>query len=638
MFSKFARVAGLCGALLVVSSPAAPGATPKEIDRALKAGTDALKSGYNQKGGAGFGSANLANHGVGPTCLTGLALLEAGTPIDDPAVKTITARVRDAAYTQNQTYQVALCLMYLDRLGDAADVPVIQMLAARLIVGQTAGGGWTYQTCGGVSAETATWLKNNLQPNQLVAGANGKPPKLHPDVEKYGQALVADRTQGGATVGFGDDNSNTQFAIIAIWMSRKHGAPVEDTLDRIEKRFMGSQDPRTGNWSYSGGMPGPAGVGGMPGSPSMYCAGLLGMATGLARREDRRLKSEAPAPKPEAPAKPDKPTDPFYNPPAGKDPPKKPARAAPDARDLVVQLAFAGLGLTMGDQIQKGQGLLTGSGAHGTGDLYFLWSLERVGVVYGMDKIGKIDWYDIGSTAIVRSQGADGTWTVGGSYGTEVNTAFAVLFLCRSNLARDLSNKVQKDPTSTEMKAGTGPAATDLLPNRPTTPVSAAVPVVNLPNPTGDEGVALASKLLKASGSDWAKLLAESRDAKGTVHTRALAVTAAHADGDRKAAAREALAERLCRMAPATLRTMLKASEVELRRAAALACAMKDDKEHIPDLIELITDADDSVVRAAKAGLKSLSGKDFGPASGAPAAQKAAAATAWREWYAKEKK
>ncbi len=46
-----------------------------------------------------------------------------------------------------------------------------------------------------------------------------------------------------------------------------------------------------------------------------------------------------------------------------------------------------------------------------------------------------------------------------------MNTAFAVLILSKSNLARDLSSKVQRDPTNTEMRAGTTPSPTEVLPN-----------------------------------------------------------------------------------------------------------------------------------------------------------------------------
>lgn len=595
MLAKVVRAAGLLGLLFAASAPSASGATPAEIDKAIKAGVGALKTQYTNPP-----ASVTPEDGLGPTCLCGLALLESGVTPDDATVKSITAKVRDVSYKVNSTYPVALALMYLDRLGDPSDAVRIQMLAIRLLAGQTAGGGWGYSCCAAPKPEEEKWLRE----------VKGDPPagKLHPDLEKYAQALNAARNTSPT-----DDNSNTQFGVMAVWMARKHGVPVEGALDLIEKRFSGTQDQRTGNWSYSG----PA-----PGSPAMYCAGLLGMATAVARREERRKGEPAKlATKPKT--EPNKPNDPFYNPPAPAAPVKKEESKPTDARDVVVQRAFAGLGLTIGDQLRAGKGLLFG-GMHGHGDLYFLWSLERVGVIYGLEKIGGHDWYDIGSTALVRSQANDGTWNIAGSYAVDVNTAFAVLFLCRSNLARDLSGKVQKDPTNTEMRAGAGPSATDLLPNRPTTPVAA--PVLDLPNPTGDAAITLASKLLKASGAEWTKLLNSTRDAKGTINTRAMVLVANNTDGDRKKEAREALAERLCRMTPATLRTMLQATEGELRRGAALACAMKDDKAHIPDLVAAMSDADETVVRAAKAGLKSLTGKDF------------ATAAEWRDWLAKEKK
>jgi hypothetical protein len=627
---KLAGAAGLLALLLAWPAPA-PAATQKEIDRAIKGGAASLKAKYARAGqgapGVMFTGAEGMG-GIGGTCLAGLALLEAGTPANDPAMKTITAQVRDAAPSQNRTYQVALCLMYFDRLGDPADVPMIQALAVRLLAGQTNGGGWRYDAVGSISVEEAKRLREMK--------AEQKPGELHPDVKQYAQALAA-RGNAGVQVAAGDDNSNTQFALLAVWMARKHGVPVDGALELVEKRFMGTQSERTGNWPYSGGL---AGVNVGSGSPAMYCAGLLGMATGLARREDRKkaeLKHEPPRGRPDKP-KPAKPDDPFYNPPAPKEPEKKPAkeRRAATAQDLVIQRAFQGLGLTFAE-LARGGGLLRGNGAHGHGDLYFFWSMERVGVAYGVEKIGGLDWFDVGSTLLVRTQLPDGSWGVG-SYGSEVNTAFAVLFLSRSNLARDLSSKVQKNPTSTEMRAGNGGPAGELLPHLPAVVAATPAPVLELANPTGDEGVTLASRLLKSPDGDWKKLIAQARDAKGSTNTRALMLTAAHTTGDRKKQARAALAERLCRMTPDTLRAMMKAEQAELRRAAALACAMKDDKSHVADLVELIADPDTSVTLAAKAGLKSLPGQDLGPPATASPGQKALAATAWKEWYAKQKK
>ena len=44
----------------------------------------------------------------------------------------IITAVRDASYSQSKTYQVSLCILFLDRLWDPADVPLIQTLAVRL--------------------------------------------------------------------------------------------------------------------------------------------------------------------------------------------------------------------------------------------------------------------------------------------------------------------------------------------------------------------------------------------------------------------------------------------------------------------------------------------------------------------------
>jgi hypothetical protein len=342
VLTRFIRAAGLLG-LLVASAPVALAANQKEIDNALKGGTEYLKARYARAGvgpGVGPGVAPVigpvgtgGDHGIGPTALTGLALLEGGVPVTDPAVKNITDMVRDASYKQTKTYQISLCLMYLDRYGDPNDTPLIQMLAIRLLVGQVADGGWGYDCITAVGPQDEQRLRANLKETRLVAGPGGAkgPPKLHEEVEKYGQALLdAKRRPGGVASGT-TDNSNTQFAVLAVWMARKHGAPVEDALDLIEKRFLTGQNARTGGWSYMGAPANAPANAFLHGSPAMFCSGLLGMSTALARREERRLKKDPPAgPKPDAPAKPDKPNDPFYNPPPAVRPrPRRTARARP---------------------------------------------------------------------------------------------------------------------------------------------------------------------------------------------------------------------------------------------------------------------------------------------------------------------
>ena len=161
-------------------------------------------------------------------------------------------------------------------------------------------------------------------------------------------------------------------------------------------------------------------------------------------------------------------------------------------------------------------------------------------------------------------------------------------------------------------------------------------PVVIVP-PAEDDPAKLAKDFAGASGAKAAEMLKHLRESKGASFTKALVLGIGQLDGPRKSEAREALAERLTRMTADTLREMLRNDEPELRRAAALACAMKDDKDHVPDLIDRLTD-EDVVARAAKAGLKSLTGQDFGPEPDATAERRKAAAEAWRAWWAKQKK
>jgi hypothetical protein len=608
--------AGLVAGLLLAPAGAAA-ADQKQIDAAIKKGTDWLRANHGKHG---------ASHGIGATAMSGLALLEGGVPGGDPAVKAITAAVRDAAPTQTQTYQVALCLMYLDRYGEPGDQPLIQAMAVRLLAGQNPQGGWGYACVRTLSEEEAKALRG-LKP----AGAG-----LHPEVEKHAKAVKPpDPSQ---TTHGTDDNSNTQFAVIAVWLSRKHGVPadwVNGCLDRVERRFLTAQSATSGGWEY---MPG------REGSPSMHCAGLIALATGVARRDERKKdppKKEAP----KDPAPKDVPDDPFFQPPPKADPKadagKPPARPL-DARDLAVQRGLRGLGAHLAESARLGRGalVLDPKAGYGRHDLYFFWSVERVGVVYGMDKIGGVDWHPAGCRTLVLTQHPDGSWGGNELYGAEANTAFAVLFLCKSNLARDLSGRVQKEAT-TEMKAGL-PAVPEPGPKSGGTAVvpkqDPTAPPLVLPGPAGSEAAVLAAQLLKSSDTDWAAILKRVRDAKGAVNTQALVAAIPRLDADRRREAREALAERLCRMTAATLRGMAKDEDPELRRGAVLAMAMKDDRDHVPDLVAALGDDEDLVIRAARAGLKSLTGEDFGPPTNATAGDKLLAATAWKEWAAKQKK
>src|SRR5262245_50155038 len=125
-------------------------------------------------------------HKVGYTALVGLTLLECGVPADDPQVKACAAYVRNQARELDATYEIALSILFLDRLGNKNDVNYIRMLAARLIAGQTSTAGWSYKCPkpdGATQSQLLTILKQlepltNLDVNFLTASDRPSTPSL----------------------------------------------------------------------------------------------------------------------------------------------------------------------------------------------------------------------------------------------------------------------------------------------------------------------------------------------------------------------------------------------------------------------------------------------------------------------------
>jgi hypothetical protein len=103
---------------------------------------------------------------------------------------------------------------------------------------------------------------------------------------------------------------------------------------------------------------------------------------------------------------------------------------------------------------------------HGMQNLYFLWSVERVGVLYNLATIGTKDWYRWGAEILVANQQQAGHWDKGGYHGADptIDTCLALLFLKRANLATDLGGRLPFNPAqlqesiSESLKPRTPPA------------------------------------------------------------------------------------------------------------------------------------------------------------------------------------
>ncbi len=64
---------------------------------------------------------------------------------------------------------------------------------------------------------------------------------------------------------------------------------------------------------------------------------------------------------------------------------------------------------------------------------YYLYGLERAGILLLVQKFGDHDWYDEGSRKLIADQKAEGEWDAGGAgtVGPTCDTCFALLFLAR---------------------------------------------------------------------------------------------------------------------------------------------------------------------------------------------------------------
>jgi hypothetical protein len=361
-----------------------------------------------------------ARETAGATALAGLTLLECGVPAKDDAVQKAAKAVRKYASMGKYVYAVSLCILFLDRLGDPQDEPFIEVLATRLLAAQDrTRWAWSYDCPDPADAEVARLtaaLKSYKGPQERPAGQRLRTEKDLPK-EVMDQIVQIYRTP--ARPALKDvDNSNTQFALLALWVARRHGIPADYAIAMVENRLRATQRPH-GGWTYRYPSPlpkDPKVAAGMFKSPNyqpsaaMTCAGLLGMALAHAILDPGKQSK--------------------YN----------------LANDPSVKQGFLALGTFVGKptgDVSKATKLTNPGTAY-----YFLWSLERMAVVYDLKTIGDKDWYRWGAEILLANQGGDGGWH--GAYAQGgCDTCFALLFLKRANVAHDLTVRLKgkgKDP------------------------------------------------------------------------------------------------------------------------------------------------------------------------------------------------
>jgi len=448
---------------------AAPLPLPPElqnkVDRAIDQGVENL---LNTMTPLGTWSGDMG-HDIGYAALPGLTLLECGVSATHPVIQKAAYYVRRSAPRADKTYEIALAILFLDKLGNEKDRLIIQMLAMRLIAGQRPTGGWSYKCpilnepthkrllallrkmdppalfdplAGMPEANRNSISRKGLLPQpefkDLVyllpqskaaedkerAGRSApigsrnwawcikmedapvcvvKPTKVFIPPELQGLPVVHSpailpvmdpKGKGNGPVEATTDNSNTQFAILAMWVARRHDVPTDRTLNLIAKRFYTSQNA-DGSWGYHYQY-----GGGDLERPPMTCVGLLGLA--VARGIGQDAYSQVPR----------------------------------DQDPWIIKGLLA-LSKNVGVPRGKMENLPMAS-------LYFLWSVERVGVLFDLPTIGNKDWYRWGAEILVANQKIKGEWDGGKLYHGATptcDTCLALLFLKKANLVTDLTSR-----------------------------------------------------------------------------------------------------------------------------------------------------------------------------------------------------
>jgi hypothetical protein len=482
-----------------------PARVQRQVDRSVDNGVEYLRRQQRADGSWGHQTGKVGKRFTsGITALSALTLLECGVPAKDPQVQQAARYLRERMPDLTATYSTALAILFFDRLGAESDAARIRTLALRLIAGQKTSGGWDYY-CPTLSDDEELGLLARLykdrpatprdlflaepiklpmldleqaretpklegdlyrpRPSKVppldlfiaqdlaVKGRSTteqapKPPAGGKTVEKKTEAPVppdrsepAPRRAGASDPALpGDnrrlskraleaadrlpealrqtpalraaelmegppdlreprtDNSNTQFAILGLLAAENHDVPMERATALLDWRFRNSLTMQFG-WNYRPSW---------RTTPSMTAVGLMGLALkhGLLLPNTRDRGRNV------------------------------------TVRDPLIQHGF----FALDDQLEQ---YLAGFHFNQVRleklDLYCLWTIERVAVLYNLRTLGTLDWYPAGVELLLPLQRDDGSWGPAGTNSLEesaVSTSFALLFLKRSNLARDLTRRL----------------------------------------------------------------------------------------------------------------------------------------------------------------------------------------------------
>ncbi len=505
----------------------------KAVYRALDRGRDWLLSRQGPGGRFVAGARGPGGrYALGTNALALLALLQSGVPGDAPAIERGFDALRGEALTE--TYSVAVLLMALDARYEPASDPFVVEEVDRY------GRRRDEEPCArAISPADLAWMKRGvafLVANQNAAGTWRYPSGGH-DLSNTQYALLG--LHAASRCGVNVPPSTWLAALNAVLDHQEAaGEAVEYQANEVRGRyrFQWMERALARGFRYTPQSPHVTG--------SMTTAGLAALYICQARLWRTRAFTGALRARTE--------------------------RGIRDAKAWM-QENFS---------VRENPGL--GLAWH----YYYLYGLERAGVIGRFRMLGPFDWYLEGAHVLLEDQAANGSWQ-----GDLVETCFAILFLKRAAVR-------------------VAPAPVVVTPREaPAPPPAGPAPEPAAPPSLGDEAEAL---------------------------LRLGAAVKGLCDPDPEVAfcaARDLARLRDPRALPALARALGTHADVEVRVAVAEAIARLGVAEGAAPLVEALAAEEPAVRAAADAALRQLTGwQEPAPALAEDRRGRAALQRRWREW------
>ncbi len=359
-----------------------------DVDAAIKKGAEFLKS-----RGGGFSDSFLQSE------LVVLTLLHADVPVNEApleeGIKWVKGLDVEKLGFRDKVYRIGIASMALWSLSAQTNQEKLAQFAYFLVANQGEQGEWDY----GVNVELPKELKPPDEPGAIVSGGEGGTVKLPPKKPGGGSQVQKRIPINPKRIGTDHDYSNMQYALLGLRACAEAGCVIpEKTWKDALKNLEAGQFPE-GAWGYAWLMPANMAPGttlthGDKPYGSMTCSGLCG--TIICRhflKEDWK-----------------------------KD--KKVAKAK----------EWIGKNFSVEEHPKYDQtGGIPMAGGKKQFYYYYLYSLERAGMLADTEVFGGHDWYNEGAKVLLAQQQADGSWPDDEMKNGNIDdTCFAILFLRRA--------------------------------------------------------------------------------------------------------------------------------------------------------------------------------------------------------------